>query len=265
VLAREANAESSDASGGAPGGAFDFVNRTHSNFCTEQPKPYRAAISAQCEETQGAAAAVARSSDPKCQAATTIRPSLTGASQAVSLPRMDPSLPNPYQAPSDIEPPSDEAQASDGSATRGARLGAAIIDGLISIAIVFPVQYWAGVYQDFPNLQPQRFPRSLLWSLAGVAVWLAVHGVFLARSAQTVGKKALGIQIVMAHDGKPAPFSRLVFWRFLPTMLVAQIPGLGPILSCADILFIFRKDRRCLHDHIAGTRVIALDASAGVS
>jgi len=178
---------------------------------------------------------------------------------------MDPSLPNPYQAPADIEPPADESQVSDRSATRGARLGAAMIDGLISIVIVFPVQYWAGVYDDFPNMKPQPFPGSLLWSLAGVAVWLAIHGVFLARSAQTVGKKAVGIQIVMAHDGKPASFSRLVLWRFLPTMLAPQIPGVGPFLSCADILFIFRKDRRCLHDHVAGTRVIALDPAVGVS
>jgi len=177
---------------------------------------------------------------------------------------MDPSLPNPYQAPADIEPPADESQASDRSATRGARLGAALIDGLISILIIFPVQFWAGVYDGFPNLQPQAFPRPLLWSLAGIAVWLAVHGVFLIKSAQTIGKKALGIQIVMVHDGRPAPFERLVLWRFMPTMLVAQIPVVGPILSCADILFIFRKDRRCLHDHIAGTRVIALGPPGGV-
>jgi uncharacterized RDD family membrane protein YckC len=172
---------------------------------------------------------------------------------------MDPSFTNPYQAPSDIEAPGEASQARDRSATRWSRLGAAMIDGLISILIVFPVQFWAGVYQGFPNIKPQPFPMSLVWALGGVAVWLAVHGVFLARSAQTVGKKAVGIQIVMAEDGRPAPFSRLVLWRFLPTMLVAQIPMVGPVLSCVDVLFIFRKDRRCVHDHIAGTRVVSLD------
>jgi uncharacterized RDD family membrane protein YckC len=178
---------------------------------------------------------------------------------------MAPSLPNPYQAPSDIEPPEyEEEEVSDGSAPRSARLGAALIDGLISIAIIFPVQFWAGVYRNFPNLEPQPSPRTLLWSLAGIAVWLAVHGVFLARSAQTIGKKIVGIQIVMVNDDRPASFSRLVLWRFLPTMLVAQIPLLGPTLSCLDILFIFRKDRRCLHDHLAGTRVIPLAPPAGL-
>ena len=42
-------------------------------------------------------------------------------------------------------------------------------------------------------------------------------------------------------------------------MLVAQIPYIGAFLILADVLCIFREDRRCLHDHLAGTRVIDLD------
>jgi uncharacterized RDD family membrane protein YckC len=31
---------------------------------------------------------------------------------------------------------------------------------------------------------------------------------------------------------------------------------LGAFYSIADVLFIFGKDRRCLHDLLAGTRVV---------
>jgi uncharacterized RDD family membrane protein YckC len=34
------------------------------------------------------------------------------------------------------------------------------------------------------------------------------------------------------------------------------ILGLIPLYAIVDALFIFRGDRRCIHDMIAGTRVI---------
>lgn len=38
--------------------------------------------------------------------------------------------------------------------------------------------------------------------------------------------------------------------------LVSLIPGVGGLFSIVDILLIFRADRRCAHDHIAGTKVV---------
>ena len=171
---------------------------------------------------------------------------------------MGPSVSNPYQAPAEPEPlPREEvAPADDGSATRFARLGASLIDTVISLVIVVPLQVYGGMYDGFPKVKRPEFPHSLLWSLGGVAVWLAVHGVFLARNAQTVGKKLVGIQMVNVSDGKPAPFYKLVVWRFLPATLLYQIPYVGSVLALVDIGFIFRADRRCVHDHIAGTRVV---------
>jgi hypothetical protein len=35
--------------------------------------------------------------------------------------------------------------------------------------------------------------------------------------------------------------------------------ALGGILSLADMLFILRKDRRCIHDLVAGTQVLNVE------
>jgi len=38
--------------------------------------------------------------------------------------------------------------------------------------------------------------------------------------------------------------------------LVSQVPQVGGLIGLVDILFIFGKERRCLHDLLAGTRVV---------
>lgn len=169
---------------------------------------------------------------------------------------MDPATPNPYQPPTSLESPLDDIRVAGDSASRWSRLGAATIDGLLSLIVFVPLQYLAGVYHDFPKLTPQPFPQSLLWAIGGIVLWVVLHGSSLARSAQTIGKKALGIQVVNASDGKPTPLTRLILWRFIPNTLAAQIPYVGPMLAMANVLLIFRSDRRCIHDHIAGTRVV---------
>ncbi|HEU4578616.1 MAG TPA: RDD family protein [Polyangiaceae bacterium] len=173
---------------------------------------------------------------------------------------MDPSLSNPYQAPAAGEPLETRVVAPGEAATRGSRLAAYVIDSLIGFAVMFPLQIWGGVFKGFPYaMKQQEFPKSLLWSIAWILLWIALNGTFLAKSAQTIGKKLMGLQIVMVHDGRPASFERVVFWRFLPLMLFSQIPYFGAVIGLADTLFIFRADRRCLHDHLAGTRVVALE------
>jgi hypothetical protein len=37
---------------------------------------------------------------------------------------------------------------------------------------------------------------------------------------------------------------------------LAQIPMIGAVVALANILFIFGKEQRCLHDRLAGTKVI---------
>ena len=52
------------------------------------------------------------------------------------------------------------------------------------------------------------------------------------------------------------------FWILKPFLtsfvwaIITAVPFVGPLVGLIGILFIFRDDRRCLHDHLAGTRVV---------
>jgi uncharacterized RDD family membrane protein YckC len=57
-------------------------------------------------------------------------------------------------------------------------------------------------------------------------------------------------------DGSRISFGTGVFLRNWISKLIGSVPYLGTVFHLADCLFIFREDRRCIHDHIAGTRVV---------
>lgn len=109
----------------------------------------------------------------------------------------------------------------------------------------------------------------LAW--ASVAVATALQAVLIARSGQSAAKRLLRLRIVLA-DGRQATLYRGVVLRLLPPTLLSLVPSLFGVLqasgiliiwvfvACAvlqlvDILPIFRSERRCLHDLLAGTWV----------
>ena len=61
----------------------------------------------------------------------------------------------------------------------------------------------------------------------------------------------LDIKIVKL-DGANGGFMTNVLMRDIVNGLICLIPLYGLV----DILFIFSEERRCIHDHIAGTKVI---------
>jgi uncharacterized RDD family membrane protein YckC len=166
---------------------------------------------------------------------------------------------NPFEPPrSDWAADSSRADPSHVLAGRGTRLAASLVDTLVMLAIMFPLQFTFGVYDGFPNVKVDHL-HNALWSLGGFMIWLALNGYLIAKHGQSLGKRIFGIQIVNADDTRPASFSRIVFLRTLTIQLVATIPFVGSFAAFVDPLFIFRKDRRCLHDHIAGTRVVVVN------
>ena len=79
-----------------------------------------------------------------------------------------------------------------------------------------------------------------------------VQVVLLVEYGQTIGKRLGGIRIVMMSAGENGGFVPNVLLRAWLNFII----GIIPLYGLVDVLFIFREDRRCIHDLIAGTRVI---------
>lgn len=160
---------------------------------------------------------------------------------------------DPYQPPAtELQAPVPLGPEGEALASREARLGAAIIDSLIIAVIVLPLQWAMGVFE---NPQATSLTATMAWGGASLLLYVVIQGYFLATRAQTVGKMALKIKIVTL-DGKNADLQRILLLRTLPVTLASMVPLIGGVLSLVDTLFIFRADQRCVHDHIAGTRVV---------
>jgi uncharacterized RDD family membrane protein YckC len=166
-----------------------------------------------------------------------------------------PALPpaNPYAAPAariaDAAGNDDYVKAS-----RGARLGAVMLDGLV---VAVPAMLIAILVPATSGGTAPSTAGMILLMLFGVGAiaFVAMQLVLLHRHGQTIGKKLIGIRIVRT-DGTRAGLGRIFLLRSFVPGLIGAIPLLGPIFSLVDILFIFGEEQRCVHDMIADTIVV---------
>ena len=139
------------------------------------------------------------------------------------------------------------------------RLGAANIDVLIAFSILIAIAMITGFWDNvIPRLLRGILPTvndMLIVFLSGQVVFLLLNGMLLANYGQTIGKRLMKIKIVDLQ-GDQVGISKLYFLRYLFFSLVSQVPQVGGLIGLVDILFIFGKERRCLHDLLAGTRVV---------
>jgi len=133
----------------------------------------------------------------------------------------------------------------------GTRLGATLLDWLISCIALAPgvVLIAAADNND-----------ELIWlGVALIAVgWLLTIGIqwyLLTTRGQTIGKAICKIRIVRAVDGQNPGFVKAVLVRTIICGAISGIPYVGLAFWLADCAFIFREDRRTLHDLIADTKV----------
>lgn len=170
---------------------------------------------------------------------------------------------NPYAPPTaDIDQGAQLGQ--DGQyvlAERGTRLGAVLIDGLLALAAALP----AGVILAFTvyagrgtfNSSESELMVYGLFGLMGLMVlgFMIYQWYLIATTGQSLAKRWMGIKIVRI-DGSPAGFVHGVILRSWVLGALSNIPVIGAIVGLVNPLMIFGEERRCLHDHIAGTRVI---------
>jgi uncharacterized RDD family membrane protein YckC len=163
---------------------------------------------------------------------------------------------NPYASPEADVTVSESGEL----AGRGVRLGAAILDGVLLLLIIMPIMFLVG-YWDRAMIGEETLMDAMLMGGLGIGGFLLLQGYLLAKSGQTLAKRMLGIQIVSVADDKILSLGRIVSLRYLPVWILSMIPVAGPIFSLIDPIFIFREDRRCIHDLIAGTKVIVAKKS----
>jgi uncharacterized RDD family membrane protein YckC len=157
---------------------------------------------------------------------------------------------NPYAAPVSETP---DTSAEPQLASRGARLGASIIDAFCVSIINLPLLRSAGLVPM--DGRPLGMRDGLVAAIIGFAVFALVQGWFLVKG-QTIGKRLLGLRIVDVEEGEPPSVAHTLGLRYLPTTVAAAFGIIGALVVLFDVLLIFGTNRRCLHDFIASTKVI---------
>jgi len=167
---------------------------------------------------------------------------------------------NPYT-------PSNPSPLVDNTATRGQRLAAAVIDFVLmmfalsvciklfglGISETTDIQVAMKELEEQLNNLSDRDKAFLFFT--PYVCFLLLHGFLLQQSGQTIGKRIMGIAIVRLDNQKPV-FTQLIMQRYMTQWLAGLVPVIGILLRLADVLAIYRDDKRCVHDIVAGTKVI---------
>lgn len=143
-------------------------------------------------------------------------------------------------------------------ADRGDRLFASLLDGFfMMIPMIFILLFivLTNGFDEFLRNEGFTLSQQIQYFLWGQVIFLTINGYLLYTSGQTVGKKILKIRIVNSQGEVPS-IGRLYGLRYLLMNLFGFIPVIGSFIYLIDVLFIFREDRRCLHDMIAETKVV---------
>ncbi len=147
-------------------------------------------------------------------------------------------------------------------APRGLRLIAFAVDlGIIWVISTFSFRFLYGSFFtiDFRRIfsGDSEYLKLLFFILVGftILVYFIVNGYYLYKYGQTVGKKIIGIKITDNNGNLPG-LSKTYLLRYLIPAAISAFPVFGIIFWFADALFIFGKNRKCLHDFLAETKVV---------
>ena len=161
---------------------------------------------------------------------------------------------NPYKAPA--SDPSVPKPISDFElASRWERLFAGVIDAVLFGAPAFLATKYLGLWVVPARHGPA--PTEALISMAafGFISYAVINFYLLHRFGQSFGKMVVGIKIVDLDNNKPSAI-RILLIRQLPSFLLHPVPFAGNAYQMLDMLMIFGPAKRCIHDYLAGTKVV---------
>ena len=150
-------------------------------------------------------------------------------------------------------------------ASRWSRLGAKLVDGMLYVLCLMPIMRpmlntssgngsYAFSFTDMVNLAGS--PDTTLADKLPVVVVVLLQVLLLSTRGQTIGKLLFRIRIVRNRTGGKAGFVHAFLLRSVLVESIKFIPVLGVVFALVDVCFIFRDDRRCVHDLIADTCVV---------
>ena len=186
---------------------------------------------------------------------------------------------NPYAPPRDEAPPPQSTDERMGTAASlAARAVAATIDVVVELLLFMGIAVAGELVVLALGLGLPDRTHSPVYFIAWFAV-VAVQGTSIALSGQSLGKRVTRTRIVL-EDGRAAGLLRGFVLRTMPPAILATAPAvlvwaevaemttgactlLGYAALCVDALAILGARRRCLHDRMAGTFVVAAPRTEG--
>ncbi|MDP2663342.1 MAG: RDD family protein [Dehalococcoidia bacterium] len=167
-----------------------------------------------------------------------------------------PSTPAPASAPQAAAAPGPQAPPQPAAPVERfkyqgvwSRLAAAIIDGILLVALAWAVAMQIGI--TVPTSDGFGFELTGLPAYIAMAIWAAYFILFEAYLKGTIGKLILGMRLVNANGGRVGLVASLVrnilrVIDFLPAFYILGI-----------ILVGTSKEKQRLGDRVAGTYVVA--------
>jgi uncharacterized RDD family membrane protein YckC len=150
-------------------------------------------------------------------------------------------------------------------ASRSKRLAGYLLDLVLTVP--------AGILLSHLYARVLGGPRSELQVVLGVLAATTAQWGLVAWRGQTVGKILVRTRIALADGANPG-FVRGVVLRAWPIFfvqwlpIVVAIPWLrvpATLIWLADVLLVLWDDRRCWHDHVAGTFVVDMRRDVGTA
>ncbi len=168
---------------------------------------------------------------------------------------------NPYAAPRSRigAGPGGPGSGDAPLAGRFSRLAARVVDQVLVMGAIFPAAIGAGFLGETADAGTGGGEMTLL-VLVGASLlllgWLVVTNLrLMSNEGQTVGKRMCKVRVLQV-DGSPLPLGRWIGMRTVLPGAFSAVPYVGGVFGLINALAIFGVEKRCVHDHLAGSKVV---------
>lgn len=138
---------------------------------------------------------------------------------------------------------------------------------ILNVALLFVFSIIIGFFLGFLGINIAGWD-TVLFGYALILVYLLGQTILMAKTGQSLGKRIVGIQIIVADGRQPGlmkyvcqrELSVLLIWFILSALsfILGVLAGLALLGSCLMMMFFENSKRRTLQDMMADTLVIRI-------